>query len=100
MESKEFFEILGLARRAGKLVHGHDAVLRNFHRGRLLIISLDYSRRESSYFRRQALKRNVPVIFTGTKERFADMLGIPPTGVLLVVNKNFAQKLLEIFKGK
>ncbi len=100
MESKEFYSILGLAKRAGKLIHGHDAVLRNFDRGRLLIISLDYSRRESSYLRRLAVRKNVPVIFVGTKEEFGRLFGTSPTGVLLVVDKNFARKLLEVFEKK
>ncbi len=97
MAGESFFNILGLARRAGKLIHGHDAVLRNFERGRLLIISLDYSRRESSYFRRLAVKKGIPVLFVGSKEEFGKLLGTSPTGVLLVVDRNFARKLLEEF---
>ena len=96
MESKEVFNILRLARKAGKIVHGHDAVLRNFERGKLLIISLDYSRRESSYFRRLAIKNNVPVLFFGSKEEFGELLDTSPTGVLLIIDKNFAKKIMDL----
>lgn len=96
MESKEILNILGLAKRAGKLVYGHDAVLRNFQRGKLLIISLDYSRRESSYLRRQAVKNNIPVLFFGTKSDFGKLFGSSPTGVILVTDKNFTRKIMEL----
>ncbi len=96
MENKEIFNILGLAKKAGKLVHGHDAVLRNFQRGKLLIISLDYSRRESSYLRRLAVRNNVSVLFLGTKSEFGKLLGSSPTGVLLITDKNLARKIMEL----
>ncbi len=96
MESKEVFNILRLARRAGKIVHGHDAVLRNFDRGKLLVISLDYSRREASYFRRLAVRNNIPVLFLGSKEQFGELLDTSPTGILLVTDKNFAKKILDL----
>ena len=96
MENREILNILGLAKKAGKLVYGHDAVLRNFQRGRLLIISLDYSRRESSYLRRLAIRNNVPVLFLGTKSEFGKLLGSSPTGVLLITDKHFACKIMEL----
>lgn len=96
MKNKEIFNILGLAKKAGKLVHGHDAVLRNFQRGKLLIISLDYSRRESSYLRRLAVRNNVSVLFLGTKSEFGKLLGSSPTGVLLITDKNLARKIMEL----
>jgi len=96
VKNKEIFNILGLAKKAGKLVHGHDAVLRNFQRGKLLIISLDYSRRESSYLRRLAVRNNVSVLFLGTKSEFGKLLGSSPTGVLLITDKNLARKIMEL----
>ena len=96
MANEKIFDILRLARKAGKVVHGHDAVLRNFERGSLLIISLDYSRREASYFRRLAVKNNLPVLFLGSKKEFGELLDTSPTGVLLIVDKNFAKKIMEL----
>ncbi len=96
MENREILSILGLARKAGKLVYGHDAVLRNFQRGKLLIISLDYSRRESSYLRRLAVRNNIPVLFLGTKSEFGRIFGSSPTGVILITDRHFANKIKKL----
>jgi len=86
------YRLLGLARRAGKVVLGHSAVLQALNNGQafLVLIAEDASDRTRRTFERLGYERNVTVIVVGVKTVLGQVLGTTPKAVCAVCDDNFA----------
>lgn len=100
MNSDYFLSTLGLAKRAGKLYFGFEAVAENATAADLVFIASDCSERT---------KRNINYIFSDTgaqcilvkydKAELSAALGTKPVGVIAVTDAGFA-KLLKLRLSK
>lgn len=86
------YSYLGLARRAGKVVSGEQAVVGGVKRGqvRLLLISEDASSNTYRKFSALAQNHNVRCLVYGEKDLYGQALGQSPRSVLGVLDRNFA----------
>lgn len=96
MDSK-FFNLLGLARRAGKIAWGHDTALFAIKskKAHICILASDVSDRLKNEFRRECTydDRNVKLIeLDKTMEDMKSIIGVK-TGVLTVNDEGFAKSL-------
>jgi ribosomal protein L7Ae-like RNA K-turn-binding protein len=88
--------LLGLARRAGRLKVGHDAVLESIQEGAsaLVLLSEDLSprtKRDVMYAAQQCGAETAEI--ARSKEMIGMALGVKPCGVLSVEDAGFAEKL-------
>jgi ribosomal protein L7Ae-like RNA K-turn-binding protein len=90
--------LLGLARRARKVMVGHEAVAKTLEAGRLqlLVLSQDISPGEGERFIRDGDRRAVPVVVIGlSREEFGEALGGPPRGVAGITDARFAEGITK-----
>lgn len=93
----EIYGILGLARRAGKIVSGEAAVEAHLKKkkGRLLIIAEDAPGRSTKY-QQWAADLKIDVLQAGEKAELGRALGLSPRAVLLIIDDGFAQLVKNI----
>ncbi|KAA0230378.1 hypothetical protein EDS67_05580 [candidate division KSB1 bacterium] len=96
MLPENILPLLGLARRAGKIVIGHDAVrrvVREHGREILLIFAEDVA----AAARRRVLygATDVRQLTAATKQEWGNYWGRPEVGVFAVTDKNFAQGIFD-----
>lgn len=93
-----FLSLLGIARRAGKLVFGCDAALEQVKKRQacLLLVSCDLSERSRRRVLQAAEPYAVPVLHTPfAMEKFQTAIG-RRTGILAVCDRGFASQLLSL----
>ncbi len=95
----KFYNLLGLARRAGKIGWGHDAALGavKYGKAHLCILTSDASERLKGEFIRacESEGRNVPVYETEkTMDEMKGIVGVR-AGVLTVNDEGFAKSLKQ-----
>lgn len=99
----KIINLMQFARKAGKIITGADACLRELNsRGlRLLIIAGDTSARSVS--RIEAVVREnelkVSILRISTQEESSAALGVPFTGIYGITDKQFATRMLEYHSG-
>ncbi len=98
MENK-FYNLLGLARRAGKIGWGHDAAFDSIKHGKahLCLMTSDSSERLKNEFMRECNygERNVKLIVTDkTMDDMKKIIGVK-AGVLTVNDEGFAKSLKQ-----
>ncbi|HDM89867.1 MAG: ribosomal L7Ae/L30e/S12e/Gadd45 family protein [Candidatus Hydrothermae bacterium] len=96
---KEALNLLGLARRAGRLAAGRQAVRRNINRGKLLILAEDLSAREKERWHSEGKKYGFKVLEFSKKDELGRALGMRPVGILLLMDRGFARKM-EVLLGE
>jgi len=96
---KEALNLLGLARRAGRLAAGRQAVRRNLDRGKLLILAGDLSAREKVRWFNESKKYGLKVCEISKKDELGRALGMRPVGIILLTDRGFARKL-EVLLGE
>lgn len=101
MQTDKLAGLLGLARRAGKLSLGHDAVLDSMKGGsaELCLLSSDASERLYKELVRASenlTQAHVPIYVTDyTMDGFGMCLGAKKTAVLSVNDRGFAKRITE-----
>lgn len=96
---QSFLSMLGLARRAGKLAFGYDAVLDlvRGHQATLLVLACDLSERSRSRFLEQVGARDVTCLYPPfTMEQIQLAIG-RRTGILALTDSGFAKQLSALF---
>lgn len=91
--------MLGLARRAGRITYGTDAVLKDILSGKskAVFLSSDASERTQGKFKKTCDENGVPfVILPLTKETIGKAIGRNDTAVVTVSDKSFSDKLIEL----
>ncbi|MCD6087826.1 MAG: ribosomal L7Ae/L30e/S12e/Gadd45 family protein [Candidatus Hydrothermae bacterium] len=96
---KEILNLLGLARRAGRLAAGRQAVRRKINLGKLLILAGDISAREKVRWLNESKRYGFKVCEFSKKDELGRALGMRPVGILLVTDSGFARKL-EVLLGE
>ncbi len=101
--SLKIVNLLQFARKAGKIIAGTDACLRELHsRGlRLIVIAADTAARSTARIdhaiRQQGLM--TPILRLSTQKELSAALGVPVTGIFGVTDKQFATRMLEYYQG-
>lgn len=91
------------ARKAGKLIGGTDACMREVHHKHihLIVIATDTAERTVSRVKNELREHNskVMVIQLSSQEELSAALGLPLTGVYGISDKNFAAKMIEYWQS-
>ncbi len=89
--------VLGLARRAGAVVHGTMAVRAALQDGRalLVVVAQDASAKQLVKVTRLAEHRGVPLRTVARQEELGRAIGVAPVSALAVTEEAFAGRLLE-----
>lgn len=88
---------LGLARRAGKLVMGEQAVLDAAERVRLIMVAKDLAAGSHKRAMRAAETANAPLVtLPHTKETLGAALGRGTCGILALTDEGFAREILKV----
>ena len=93
-----FLSMLGIARRAGKLVYGFDAVLEQVRKNQaaLLVLAADLSERSRNAFLLQTKDAKIPCIEPPlTMLDFHNAIG-RRSGILAVCDRGFANQLISL----
>lgn len=88
--------MLGLARRAGKLVYGFDATVSSIkeEKAQLVVVACDISEKTEKNVRFEAVKKAIDVIKSSeTIEDISRGIG-KKAGVLAIIDKDFAKGVL------
>jgi ribosomal protein L7Ae-like RNA K-turn-binding protein len=86
------YSYLGLARRAGRIVSGEQAVVGGVKRGQvfLILIAQDASSNTQRKFSALAKNHNVSYLLYGEKGLFGQAIGQSPRSIVGVIDRNFA----------
>ena len=101
MENKsKIFSMLGLARKAGKLVSGEFMTENSIKSGkaRLVIISEEASDNTRKHFKDMCSYRNVPCVEFGTKEELGHYTGSEMRASLALTDQGFADAISRLFE--
>lgn len=91
----EITNLLGLVRRARKIVIGTESVRRELLRQNvyLLIFAEDFSASSKRQVTLTGLK--IPEVILGTKQEWGEFWGKPDIGVLGILDRHFAEGILK-----
>lgn len=100
MQNKKYLQMLGLARRAGKVSMGHDMAMKSLasKKARLLILASDMSPRLCGEFDRASARFCPDLICCRISDTIDDLnnaMGYR-AGVLTVNDENFANRIIEL----
>lgn len=90
------FNYLGLAKRAGKLVMGTDAVLKNLNKNHtyLIVLAIDASIATIDKVEKKAFYYKIPVIKKYSTEELAKALGCTNPKIIGLNDKGFTKAIL------
>lgn len=93
---QKILNLLGLARRAGKLEAGEDIALKAIRNGKasLVFFASDGGSSSLKKFTDKTMSYDVPFCTKFTKAELADATGMPRT-VIAVANRGFAKKMRQ-----
>ena len=97
--AERIFGMIGLARRAGQLSFGFDAVLEDIRAGRAkaVLVSYDASDRTARKMKEASTKKGTPyVVLTLSKAECGSAAGRPDTAALAVRSVGMAAKLIAL----
>ena len=94
----KFFSLLGLCKRAGKLVAGEVAAEQAVRKKQayLLILAQDASKNTKKKFTNSAVYYELPLAEIGTKEELGRAIGAEMRSIIAITEKGFAKKLKEL----
>lgn len=95
-----FFQFLGLAKRAGKTLEGYNKCEDGVKRGRvfLILLSSSVSKNTLDKFKNYAEKFNVPIIENIDEDKLSKSVGASVIKVLGISDENISKKLINIWK--
>ena len=101
MTESKLYGMLGLAKRAGKVVSGADAVIDKVRvKGAfLVIISSDVSETTNKRLNDKCKYYNTPKIVYGLSETNGKAIGKSDVAAIAVTDKNFADTILRLYKN-
>lgn len=94
--------ILGLARRAGAVVHGTEAARRVVRDGsaRLVLVASDASEVQRQKLLRLLSHRDVPWVEAGTRQELGKAIGNAPVAAIAIMEDSFANQMCGRFGMK
>lgn len=95
-------DILGLARRAGKLIAGDTAVKKAVSAGKvkLLVVAADAAARTRKELNAIADSNDIVAITWGSKVELGALTGKTPRSVVALLDENMARGILGTLKGE
>lgn len=96
--SDQAYRLLGLARRAGRVMSGTEAVLRVIQQrqARLVMVASDAADRTCREMTRLTDTYQVPMVVFGTKKRLGHWVGVSNRAVIAIMNTHFALRLKDL----
>lgn len=98
MKSDNFHNMIGLARRAGKVVLGGSGVEATVRTGKALLVILaeDAAKSTKKRLTDKCISYKVPIIVVGTKQSLGRITGRDEAAAIAVTDSNFASGLKRI----
>jgi ribosomal protein L7Ae-like RNA K-turn-binding protein len=95
--TRDALSILGLARRAGRVSGGTEAVRQTIRDGRakLVVMATDASETQLDKIRSTIHNRTIPQVHLGDRNMLGAAIGSPPLAAVAVTDASFAARLLE-----
>ena len=95
---EEVYRLLGLAKRAGRLLCGTEAVFKALRQrqARLVIVAADAAERTGRNLQQQAADGRVPVAVFGEMEKIGQWTGSTQHALVAVLDTHFAGRLLTL----
>lgn len=95
---KKLFGMIGLAKRAGKILSGENKCKEAIKSGRvyLCILSEDASHNTEKSIRNSCTFYDVPLVVFGTREQLGGAVGNASNSVLALTDENFCEAILNI----
>jgi len=98
----KFFQFLGIAKKAGKIVSGYnkceDAI--THRKVYLLIISEEVSENTKNKFNNYCLKYKIPVLSGSSKEDMGNYIGSSEINLIGISDKKIADQLIKLWNEK
>lgn len=97
-DEKRFYQLLGLANRARKLVSGEELVLNEIKKrhAKLVILSNDASNATRKKIQDKCQHYQVPLVQVGDRETLGHAIGKDQRVALAVTDEGFGKKLLTL----
>jgi ribosomal protein L7Ae-like RNA K-turn-binding protein len=101
MKSK-FFQLIGLALKAGKIVSGEEQVVMGIRQNkiRLVILAEDTAKNTMKKVTDKSASYQVPIVFIESRYQLGRAIGKEARVVVGVTDKGFADKLKEIHENE
>ncbi len=101
MKEKKILSLLGLCRRAGKLISGQEKVESGIREGQalLVVIAADASDNTKKRFTDKCSFYEVPCYCVFTKEEIGQAIGYEERATLAVTDEGFADKIMQLFES-
>lgn len=98
MKQSKALSMLGLARRAGKVVSGEFSVEKAVRSGKayLVVVAEDASANTRKHFTDMCTYYKLPLVFTGTKETLGHAIGCEVRASVAVTDSGFAQSIEKV----
>ena len=92
----KIYQLIGLSKRAGKLISGSYAVEQSIKSGKaqLVIISQDASSNTTKKFAEMCKYRNIDVIRIGSRQALGQSIGKPERTLLAITDSSFKNMIL------
>ncbi|MGB9779340.1 L7Ae/L30e/S12e/Gadd45 family ribosomal protein [Caldanaerobacter sp.] len=102
MKNNRFHSILGLARKAGKLVSGSYSVEKYLKTRKvfLVIMAEDLSRRSAEKFVNLCEAKRVPYLVYSNKQDLGKSIGREAVGIIAITDEGFMKLLQEAARGE
>jgi ribosomal protein L7Ae-like RNA K-turn-binding protein len=94
----KIFQWLGLAFRAGKIVHGEEGVLKSIRskQARVVLIADDASESTLKKFTDKCSFYDVPLKVALSRDRLGQAIGKPERVIVAVTDPGFAKRILDL----
>lgn len=103
-KDKKILNLMQFARKAGKLVHGFEACKKEISNGKikLLLLTQDISENTKEKMMRfmEETGSNIKTLEYGTQQEISAALGLPWTGIVGILDNNFAAKILSYYQQR
>ncbi len=97
--NRKIMALLQFARKAGKLIHGYETCKKHIQNRKidLLVLAGDLSAQTRTKIVKSAqiAESRIPIKEFSTQEELGSALGLPYTGIIGILDKNFAGKILS-----
>jgi ribosomal protein L7Ae-like RNA K-turn-binding protein len=95
MRSGDVLSLLGISRKAGKLISGQDSVIKaaNAKKVFLIIVSKDTSRNTSKRMMNLSARKNIPMFSGGQSDELGRAIGQEQRKVIGITDKGIAKEI-------
>jgi ribosomal protein L7Ae-like RNA K-turn-binding protein len=102
MKNERFHSILGLAKRAGKLISGSYSVEKYLKTRKvfLVIMAEDFSKRSLEKFINLCEAKKVPYLVYSNKQDLGKSIGRETVGIIAITDEGFMRLLEEAARGE